>query len=34
VIAVAVALWSTLSPSIREAPSLDELDDVQVSAAV
>jgi MFS family permease len=33
-IAVAVALWSTLSPSIRKAPSLDELDDVQVSVAV
>ncbi|HEY3584472.1 MAG TPA: hypothetical protein VGL90_08845 [Casimicrobiaceae bacterium] len=33
-IAFIVALWSTLSPSIREAPSLDELNDLQVSAAV
>jgi hypothetical protein len=33
-IALAVALWSTLSPSIREAPSLDELEDLRPSAAV
>ena len=33
-VAFAVALWSTLSPSIREAPSLDELDDVRVSTAM
>jgi hypothetical protein len=33
-IAFAVALWSTLSPSIRKAPSLDELEDLRPSAAM
>jgi hypothetical protein len=30
--ALVLALWGTLSPSIRAAPSLDELDDVAASA--
>ena len=27
-VCVALAIWSTLSPSIRNAPSLSELDDL------
>jgi MFS family permease len=33
-ISVVLALWSTLSPSIRQAPSLDELDQLPAPAAV
>ena len=34
VICVALALFSTLSPSIRNSPSLDELDGLAVTAAL
>src|SRR5206468_858066 len=33
-VALTVAVWSTVSPSIRKAPSLDELDDLPVPAVV
>jgi MFS family permease len=33
VIAIVVAIWSTLSPSIRKAPSLDELDELSPASA-
>jgi hypothetical protein len=32
-IAVAVAIWSTFSPSIRKAPSLTELDELSPASA-
>jgi hypothetical protein len=31
--ALVLAVWGTLSPSIRTAPTLDELDDLPVQGA-
>lgn len=33
-LALVLALWGTLSPSIRNAPSLDELDDLPPPSAL